>query len=67
MPTQLLFKTETTRPPPALTEGDLIARMERFGIGTDATVATHIQKQMERQCAPPPLPAQSPSRAPASE
>ena len=37
-----------THPPPKLSERDLIAAMERHGIGTDATVADHIQKQLDR-------------------
>ena len=32
-----------TQAPPRLAERDLIALMERHGIGTDATVAEHIQ------------------------
>lgn len=43
-----MLKQESTRPPQPLAEGDLIARMEQHGIGTDATVATHIQKQLDR-------------------
>ena len=35
-----------THAPPKLSERDLIAAMERHGIGTDATVADHIQKQV---------------------
>jgi DNA topoisomerase-3 len=37
-----------TQAPPKLSERDLIAAMERHGIGTDATVADHIQKQLDR-------------------
>lgn len=37
-----------TLPPPRLSERDLISLMERHGIGTDATVAEHIQKQLDR-------------------
>lgn len=40
-----------TQPPPRLSERDLIALMESHGIGTDATVAEHIQKQLDRQYA----------------
>ncbi len=38
-------------PPPRLTERDLISAMERHGIGTDATTAEHINKQLERRYA----------------
>ncbi len=37
-----------THPPSKLSERDLIIAMERHGIGTDATVADHIQKQLDR-------------------
>ncbi len=40
-----------TAPPPRLSEAALISLMERHGIGTDATVAEHINKQLERGCA----------------
>ncbi|GMT17616.1 hypothetical protein PFISCL1PPCAC_8913 [Pristionchus fissidentatus] len=39
---------ETTAPP-LLNEADLIALMDKFGIGTDATHADHIEKIKERQ------------------
>ncbi|CAD7703588.1 unnamed protein product, partial [Ostreobium quekettii] len=48
LPTQLLLKEGRTQPPPRLAEKDLIGAMERHGIGTDATVAEHIQKQLDR-------------------
>lgn len=39
------FQSEgKTAPPKLLTEADLIALMERHGIGTDATHADHIDK-----------------------
>ena len=39
----------TTSAPSLLTEADLIATMDRNGIGTDATIAEHIQKIQERE------------------
>ncbi|EIE27522.1 prokaryotic type I DNA topoisomerase [Coccomyxa subellipsoidea C-169] len=48
MPTELLLKDGMTQPPPKMSERDLISAMERHGIGTDATVADHIQKQLDR-------------------
>jgi DNA topoisomerase IA len=41
-------KKGATAPPARLTERDLLAAMERYGIGTDATVAQHIQNQLDR-------------------
>lgn len=38
----------TTQPPPRLRETDLLAKMDEYGIGTDATVADHIAKQLDR-------------------
>jgi DNA topoisomerase III len=37
-----------TSAPPLLTESDLIATMEKEGIGTDATIADHIQTILDR-------------------
>ncbi len=42
-----MIQGETT-PPQLLTEADLIALMEKHGIGTDATHAEHIAKIQER-------------------
>ncbi|GAB4819974.1 hypothetical protein N2152v2_007020 [Parachlorella kessleri] len=44
-PASIQLKEGQTQPPPRLSERDLIAKMEEYGIGTDATVADHIQKQ----------------------
>ena len=44
----LILVQGVTHAPPKLSERDLIAAMERHGIGTDATVADHIQKQVDR-------------------
>lgn len=38
-PSELTLRQGATAPPPRLSERDLIAAMERHGIGTDATVA----------------------------
>ncbi|KAL3195299.1 hypothetical protein MRX96_015777 [Rhipicephalus microplus] len=37
-----------TTPPPLLREADLIALMEKHGIGTDATHAEHIETVKNR-------------------
>jgi len=37
-----------TRPPPYLSESDLLSLMEKNGIGTDASMATHINNICER-------------------
>ncbi len=50
----LLHVQSATQPPPRLTEAALIAAMEAYGIGTDATVAEHIQKQLDRKYARTP-------------
>lgn len=43
------FRQSQTQPPPLLQEADLIALMDHHGIGTDATIAEHIQKVLDRQ------------------
>lgn len=47
-PTEAMMNEGKTSPPNYLTEADLIALMDANGIGTDATMAEHIQKIQER-------------------
>lgn len=47
-PTELSMPEGTTSPPNLLTEADLIALMDKNGIGTDATHAEHINTIKER-------------------
>ncbi|KAI0024751.1 DNA topoisomerase [Xylariomycetidae sp. FL0641] len=47
-PTEALMTEGKTKPPRYLTEADLIALMDANGIGTDATMAEHIDKIKER-------------------
>lgn len=49
VPTELSLHEGATNPPNMLTEADLIALMEKHGIGTDATHAEHISKIKERE------------------
>ncbi|PXF43912.1 DNA topoisomerase 3 [Gracilariopsis chorda] len=43
------FRRSQTIPPPLLQEADLIALMDHHGIGTDATIAEHIRKVLDRE------------------
>lgn len=48
-PTEAMMTEGKTSPPGYLTEADLISLMDANGIGTDATMAEHIQKIQERE------------------
>jgi DNA topoisomerase III len=48
-PTEAIMTEGKTSPPNYLTEADLIALMDANGIGTDATMAEHIQKIQDRE------------------
>ncbi|RCI14715.1 hypothetical protein L249_6451 [Ophiocordyceps polyrhachis-furcata BCC 54312] len=48
-PTEAMMTEGKTSPPNYLTEADLIALMDANGIGTDATMADHIQKIQDRE------------------
>lgn len=48
-PTEAVMTEGKTSPPSYLTEADLIALMDANGIGTDATMAEHIQKIQDRE------------------
>ena len=45
VPSELALRAGQTEPPPKHTERDLLALMDRYGIGTDATVSNHISTQ----------------------
>ena len=47
--TSVLLNSGKTSPPSPLTETELIALMDRNGIGTDATIAEHIEKILARE------------------
>ncbi|PIA28480.1 hypothetical protein AQUCO_06900036v1 [Aquilegia coerulea] len=48
VPTTLTLDSGVTRPPPLLSEADLINCMDKAGIGTDATMHDHIKKLLDR-------------------
>ncbi|XP_048233865.1 DNA topoisomerase 3-alpha isoform X8 [Ricinus communis] len=48
MPTTLTLDSGVTRPPPLLSESDLLSCMDKAGIGTDATMHDHIKKLLDR-------------------
>lgn len=48
-PNEAIMTEGKTSPPNYLTEADLIALMDANGIGTDATMAEHIQKIQDRE------------------
>ncbi|QDZ19827.1 DNA topoisomerase [Chloropicon primus] len=47
-PHEVSLRSGHTRPPEKLKETDLIAKMEQHGIGTDATMAQHIETTLKR-------------------
>ncbi|KAF8940680.1 DNA topoisomerase, partial [Dissophora ornata] len=49
IPTEFSMKTGATSPPTLLTESQLIALMDKNGIGTDATIAEHIKTITKRE------------------
>lgn len=63
MLTEVKIMELETRPPPYLSEAELLRLMKRYGIGTDATMQDHIHTNIERKyikvikkrCIPTPL------------
>lgn len=49
MPSNIEMTQGTTQAPPLLTEADLISLMHQNGIGTDATIAQHIETILKRE------------------
>lgn len=47
-PTSLIMDESSTEPPRLLSEAELINKMDKSGIGTDATIAQHINTVKER-------------------
>lgn len=50
-PTEIRMTDGQTQPPPLLSEADLIGLMDKNGIGTDATIAQHIETIQKRSYA----------------
>ncbi len=50
-PTSIKMTKGKTTPPSLLSEASLIATMDKNGIGTDATIADHIKKVLDRNYA----------------
>ncbi|GAA0138254.1 DNA metabolism protein [Lithospermum erythrorhizon] len=48
VPATLTLDSGVTRPPPLLSEADLLGCMDKAGIGTDATMHDHIKKLLDR-------------------
>ncbi|CAA0839526.1 DNA topoisomerase 3-alpha, partial [Striga hermonthica] len=48
IPSSLTLDSGVTRPPPLLSEADLLSCMDKAGIGTDATMHDHIKKLLDR-------------------
>lgn len=59
IPTSLTMHEGTTTAPSLLSEAELIALMDEKGIGTDATIAQHIQTIQERGYAVKQMPGYS--------
>lgn len=51
VPSSLMMEESSTSPPTLLAEADLITLMDKNGIGTDATIAQHINTIIEREYA----------------
>lgn len=49
MPSKCILAEGSTTRPDLLTEADLVGLMDKHGIGTDATIAEHIAKIIERE------------------